>query len=221
MEVVKAVKEARSIRKFKKDPIPERVICEMLEDARWSPSWGNTQPCELFVITGEAMETLKKANRQKNMGRAMPMPDIAMPLEWPQQMDARYKANGKDVFAALNIARDDKEARARYNTEMFYLFDAPCLIVAVQDKAVTSKYALLDAGLILQTIRLLAHDRGFGTCMMFCAVAYPDVLRTVAKIPETKTIVMGIVLGYPDMDAPVNQFKRSRAAIDEFVTWAR
>jgi nitroreductase len=219
MELGKAVRGRRSIRRFSKGGISEGVIREILEEARWSPSWGNTQSWEFYVITGEAMEAVKKANRQKILEGVLPVPDISMPMEWPEQMKARYMGVGKSVLTALNIARDDKKSRLRYNTDMFHLFDAPCLIVAVQDKTVTSRYALLDIGLILQTICLVAHDRGLGTCIMACAIAYPDVLRSIAGIPEAKTIVMGLVLGYPDMDAPINQFKRNRAVVDDFVTW--
>ncbi len=221
MDLVNAVRGRRSIRKFRKEAVPEDVIRAILEDARWSPSWGNTQSWELYVVTGEAMEALKKANRQKVLDGIIPSPDIPMPLEWPDRMKARYTGVGKSLLTALGIARDDKESRFRYNSDMFNLFDAPCLIVAVQDKAVTSRYALLDVGLILQTICLLAHGRGLGTCIMACAIAYPEVLRSIAKIPESKTIVMGVVLGYPDAEAPINGFERDRAALDDIVTWIK
>ena len=219
MELEKAVRERRSVRQFKKEQVPEQVIREILEGARWAPSWGNTQPWEFYVITGQPLETVKKTNKQRVMDGVAPAPDISMPQEWPDQMKARYMGIGKSVLTALNIERDDKEGRTRYNADMFYLFDAPCLIVVVQDKGVTSNYRLLDIGLILQTICLLAHDRGLGTCIMACAVGYPDVLRNVAKIPESKTVVMGVAVGYPDLDAPINRFKRTRADVEDFVTW--
>jgi nitroreductase len=221
MDIETAVRERRSVRKFKNDPIPQEMILEILDGARWSPSWGNTQSWELYVITGEPLEALKKANRQKILDGVLPSPDIDMPLEWPDRMKARYMGIGKSVLTALNIAREDKEGRQRYNTDMFYLFDAPCLIVAATDRAVTSRYALLDVGLILQTICLLAQGKGLGSCIMACAIAYPDLLRSLARIPENKTIAMGVVLGRPDPEAPVNRFKRSRAALDDFVTWVK
>lgn len=221
MDIETAVRGRRSIRKFKKEAIPEEVIREILDGARWAPSWGNTQSWEFYVITGEPMEALKKASRRKILDGVLPSPDIEMPLQWPDRMKARYMGIGKSVLTALDIARDDKEGRQRYNTDMFYLFDAPCLIVAAADRAVSSRYVLLDVGLILQTICLLAHGKGLGSCIMACAIAYPDLLRSIARIPEDRTIAMGVVLGRPDPEAPVNRFKRSRAALDDFVTWIR
>ncbi|MDD2672563.1 MAG: nitroreductase [Syntrophales bacterium] len=221
MEIADAVTGRRSIRKFKKDPIPETLIREILEQARWSPSWGNTQPWELYVITGKAMEAVKEENRRRILDGSPPCPDIPMPLEWPDRMKARYMGVGKSVLTALDIAREDKESRSRYNADMFHLFDAPCLIVAAQDKSVSSRYALIDIGLILQNICLLAHGKGLGTCIMAVSIAYPDVLRSIAKIPEDRIIVMGVVAGYPEGDSAINTFKRQRTAVDDFVSWIK
>jgi nitroreductase len=33
--------------------VPREVISKILKAARWSPSWGNTQPWELVVVQGE------------------------------------------------------------------------------------------------------------------------------------------------------------------------
>jgi len=53
MELQSAIRGRRSIRKFRPDPIPRNVLEELLETARWAPSWGNTQPWEITLITGE------------------------------------------------------------------------------------------------------------------------------------------------------------------------
>ena len=71
----------------------------------------------------------------------------------------------------------------------------------------------------MQTICLLAHDKGLGTCMLAAAVRHPEVLRELLPITEDKVLVIGAGLGYPDMDSPVNLFERERATLDEVVTW--
>jgi nitroreductase len=78
---------------------------------------------------------------------------------------------------------------------------------------------MLDIGLILQTICLLAHERGLGTTIMAVTVMYPEVLRKLLSIPDEKVIVLGMALGYPDWDAPANKFERTRANLEELVTW--
>ena len=74
-------------------------------------------------------------------------------------------------------------------------------------------------GLVIQTICLLAHERGLGTCILTASVTYPELLRELVKIPDDKSIVMGIALGYPDLDSPANNFERVRANLDELVNW--
>jgi len=104
---------------------------------------------------------------------------------------------------------------------MFGLFDAPAIILVNVDKALLLEYAMLDAGIFLQTFCLLAHDRGLGTCIMAAIVNYADIVRELFSISEGKTIVMGAILGWPDPEAAVNQFERQRGALDEFVKWVR
>mgnify|MGYP001469281980 CR=1 FL=1 len=49
MEIREVVKGRRSIRKYKPDKVSENIIREIIEDARWAPSGGNTQPWEPTV----------------------------------------------------------------------------------------------------------------------------------------------------------------------------
>jgi len=58
MDVVKAIKERRSIRKYKPDPLSDSDLKEVLEAARWAPSWANTQCWEFIIVKNP--ETKKK-----------------------------------------------------------------------------------------------------------------------------------------------------------------
>jgi nitroreductase len=48
--LLKLVKERRSIRRFKPDPIPDEYIEKIIEIARWAPSGFNMQPWEFVVV---------------------------------------------------------------------------------------------------------------------------------------------------------------------------
>ncbi len=50
MEVMQAIKERRSVRKYKPEPISDEAIDTVLDAARWSPSWANTQCWRLVVV---------------------------------------------------------------------------------------------------------------------------------------------------------------------------
>jgi nitroreductase len=48
MDLMHAIKDRRSIRKFKPDPVSNEDLNKVLEAARWAPSWANTQ-CSRIV----------------------------------------------------------------------------------------------------------------------------------------------------------------------------
>ncbi len=50
-QVEKTIIERRSVRNFKKDPIPETLIRRVLEAGRFAPSAGNNQPWRFAVVT--------------------------------------------------------------------------------------------------------------------------------------------------------------------------
>ena len=83
MDVRTAVRGRRSIRKFKQKEVPQEIIREILEDALWAPSWGNTQPWDFYVVTGDTVERFKKANRNKFVEGEAQSPDVPMPGMWP------------------------------------------------------------------------------------------------------------------------------------------
>jgi len=56
MDVLKVIHERRSIRRYKKDPVPDEIITEILEAARWSPSWANTQVCRYIVVKDQGVK---------------------------------------------------------------------------------------------------------------------------------------------------------------------
>ncbi len=220
MELGAAIKARRSIRKFKPEVISRDTIREIMETARWAPSWGNTQPWEFYVLTGKPLEDFRKANHDLFINDRPFTPDVSMPEVWPAHLKRRYGELGGIILTTLNITREDKEARKKLYENMALLFGAPCLIVACIPRDTLIEYAMLDVGLILQTICLAAHQKGIGTCIMAASVGHPELLRKILSIPEDRRIVIGIAMGHPDQNYPINSFERKRAGIDEYVKWA-
>jgi nitroreductase len=219
MELQDAIRDRRSIRQFLAKPVSEVIIQDLIAQSLWAPSWGNTQPWEIVVVTGEKAKEFKKKNQEALIAGKESQPDIPMPHAWPDTYLSRYKKLGKSVLSSLSIPRDDKQARLQHFVRMFGLFDAPAIIVVTVDNELSLEYAMLDAGIFLQTFCLLAHGRGLGTCIMAAIVNYPEIARELFSIPENKVLVMGAALGWPDPDSPVNFFKRERGDLEEFVKW--
>ena len=123
MDIKEAVKNRRSIRSFLPERVSEETIKELLSDALWAPSWGNTQQYEFVVATGDAFERFKKENREAFMSGKKPEPDVRMPEKWPETLRKRYVDVGKSVLTSLSIPREDKTGRMNYYGDMFSLFN--------------------------------------------------------------------------------------------------
>ena len=48
---------------------------------------------------------------------------------------------------------------------------------------------------------------------------YPDPVKKKLNLPDSKKIVLGLSLGYPDESSPVNQIKTDRESLENIVTW--
>jgi nitroreductase len=212
MEFEQVLRERRSIRAFKSDLVPEALIHEILDEARWSPSWGDTQAWHVYVVSGEALRALKAAAQTPPASEAPAGPDFRMPREWPPQLAARTK----ELFD-LRSAYAASGGGAATPTDFY---GAPCMLYVTTERGIESDYLLFDSGLLVQSLCLAAHDRGLGTCIMAMAVRDPDTLRAVLPDAVDQRFVIGVALGYADTEAPINRFERPRITLDELVTWA-
>jgi len=64
-EVLNAIKNRRTIRKFKPNPIDEEKLQMILEAGRWAPSFSNLQPWKFFVTKDQNLKNeLDKASKE-------------------------------------------------------------------------------------------------------------------------------------------------------------
>jgi nitroreductase len=101
----------------------------------------------------------------------------------------------------------------------FRFFDAPVAIIISVDRRFSVAQTQFDIGLVSQTICLSALHHGLGTCIVRQGVSYPDIIRKFTDIPESRSIVIGIALGYPDQNHPANKLETIREPIDNITTW--
>ena len=52
-DIIKVIKERRSIRDFESDPIPRELLASIMEAGRWAPSGLNNQPWRFVVVEDE------------------------------------------------------------------------------------------------------------------------------------------------------------------------
>ncbi len=75
---------------------------------------------------------------------------------------------------------------------------------------------LIDCGIFLQSIMLLAEEQGIGTCPQAFWTMWPDTIRQVLGI-NNELVAVGLAIGYKDSHALVNTVRQKRLALDEFV----
>lgn len=220
MDLMEAIRARKSIRAFTRQKVEKTVLSAILDAACRAPSAMNTQPWEFLVLTGETLDQIRKAIVQK-LNNQEPMQPEHLVVGWPQ--DSVYRQRqvnlAKKLFKAMDIQREDKEKRAQWLERGFRFFDAPAAIVLLTDKALTEHGPLLDMGAVMQNICLAALHHGLGTCIEDQGTLYPEVLREMAGIPNTKRIIISIAIGHPDPDFPANQVVTDREPVENLTTW--
>ena len=217
MDVIDAIKARYSVRAYKPEPVPKGVLTELMEAALRAPSWANTQTWEFAIVGGEVMREFKQILAAKASAQEERYPDIPRP-EWPSPYLERSRENGIRLYQLLGISRDDMEKQLQWYVDMYRLFDAPNGIIVYSDREL-SVWALVNVGIVIQSIALAALDYGLGTAMLAASVSYPDEVRRILKIPESKQLVIAIAIGYPDPEAKVNEFRSNREPLETMVTW--
>jgi nitroreductase len=218
LDVIEAIKTRKSIRGFKEDPVPREVIHKILDAAVRSPSGMNTQPWEFIVAGGEELDKIREEITGLFNGGAFPTNDML-----PRPFEGIYKQRqvnlAVELFKLMGIAREDKEARHKWMLRGFRFFDSPCEIVICADKKMEQHIDMLGIGAICQTICLAALEYGLATCNADQGILYDQVWRKYANIPDSKRLVAGITIGYPNSDFPANQLVSAREPVDSLVTW--
>lgn len=213
MEVSEAVARRMSVRAFKPDPVPGAVVREILEAARHAPSGGNLQPWRVYALAGAPLAELK-ARAAANGPEA---PDYAVYPEnlWEPFRTRRFQC-GEDLYASIAIPRDDRPARFAQLAKNLDFFGAPVGLFFCLDRGLgPPQWA--DVGMYMQTVMLLAQERGLDTCAQEFWARYPRTVAEAVGLPDDHMVFSGMALGWRDPGHPINNWRTRR---DPFESWA-
>jgi nitroreductase len=220
MDVTTAIKSRISTRAFRPDPLPEALVREILDVARWSPSGGNTQPWKVIAVSGaekDAIVAMAPAALQNTPGGETGDRPIYPPDLWEPHRTYRFEV-GEAMYALLGIPREDKMARLGWMSNNYRFFGAPTALFMVIDRRMGhGQWAHL--GMFMQSIVLAALERGVASCMQEAWGMVRETLHAHFALPESEMVYCAIALGYPDDTAPVNQLRTKRAEVDDFTTF--
>ena len=216
MELIEGIETRRSCRAYKSDPVPEEIIRKILETAKWTPSFSDSQTWEVAVVTGRKKDELLEMLSGLVEKGTRPNPDIPMQPDWPSEVASRMKEHHAHHATYLEVKRGDEERRPRARRPDFY--GAPCAVFLFIDKSL-NEWSVFDTGAFAHSLCLAAHSYGIGSCLQAMMALYPDEIKKFLGIPETKKLILGISLGYPDTESPEYGYKSERMDLDEFVNW--
>jgi nitroreductase len=235
MEFTDVLNNRRSIRAFSDKSIEQSVLEEILLEALKSPSSSNTQPYKIAIATGntchllgqqllEKYHAINKIQRKPTplkilsalTSKAMPDGDFKPMLgKYPGIFQKRRMELGRAMYTKLDIKRGDTQARDDQMARNFTFFDAPAAIFVFVDPSMKWT-ALVDAGIMMQSLMLSATNKGLGTCAQAALGMWRSPLDKHFDIPKEYKLVCGMALGYPK-DEVINEFRPSKIGLDELL----
>lgn len=213
MNVTQALATRRSVRAFRPEMPPASVVRLLIERAALAPSGGNLQPWRVNALTGEPLAQLLEHVAASPQQAA---PEYAVyPADLWEPYRSRRFANAEQLYASINIPREDKPARLRQMAKNAQFFGAPVgLFLSIDRRMGPPQWS--DLGGYLQSLLLLAAEQGLATCPQefwsFCS----EPVKAFLGLPADQTLFAGIALGYADEHAPINQWRSARAPFEEF-----
>ena len=220
--VTEAILTRHACRAFTAQPVPEAVLRRLLETARHAPSGGNLQPWIVHVLCGESMARFRTMIRPHVA--AQPLGGPAEYAIYPPKLTDPYRTRrfqvGEDMYATINVTREDKPARIRHFARNYDFFGAPAAMFFLLDRQMGPPQ-WSDVGMLIQSIMLLAREQGLETCPQEAWTSWHGPVTQFLGTPPELILFCGLSIGYGDYAAPINRLRSRRAPVAEFATFHR
>lgn len=206
----------RSIRGYLDKPVPRELIEEVLTLAMRAPSSMNSQPWHFHVITGEPLDRIRAGNTERNLAGVPHSREFRTGQAFAGVHRDRQVHVAKQLFSAMGIAREDKDARLDWVMRGFRQFDAPvCVIVTYDRELADSDDTAFDCGAVTTSLVNVAWSRGLGCVINSQGIMQSPVVREHAGIPDDQVIMKAVALGWPDESFPANAVVSERKSVAE------
>ena len=210
----------RSIRGYKSKSVSKKLLKEILSLAIRSPSSMNTQPWNFYVISGEPLDKIREGNTERNLAGVPHSREFRIGEPFQGEHRERQIGVAKQLFSAMKIAREDKDARQDWVLRGFRQFDAPVCIIITYDKILSdSDDTAFDCGAVTTALVNAAWSRGLGAVINSQGIMQSPVVRECAGIAADQVIMKAIAFGWPDETFPANRVVSERKTVDEAATF--
>jgi len=192
LTVIEAIKNRRSIRKYKSDQVPDEVILELLECARLAPSGHNSQPWRFVVLKdGGIKKELRRCAYGLQFVESAPC-IIACCVDLGVHSVKTVRRRLRELLEAGVL---DDVGQVTYDP-----------LANAADGDSTQSWRSLEgyrfySAIATEHIVLAALAFGLGTCWIH--MFEPEKVHELLKLPDNIAVVSLLILGYPDQDPPL------------------
>ena len=186
-EVEQLIFNRRSVRNFKKTPVPEPLINRILEAGRYAPSAGNHQPWKFVVVTNPAfIAELEEACHKEWLGLYEALTD-----------DKRVADMVKTTPTAVFDPRVFNGLGCIARKELLVFHNAPVVIFIGGNNKMADPE--LHAGIAGQNMNLTARSLGLGFCWSGFGRGVnflPEIMKKLGY-EDPWSVQTTVCLGYP------------------------
>ncbi|OFK68534.1 nitroreductase [Corynebacterium sp. HMSC056F09] len=188
----------------------------MLIDAQSAPSNSNTQPWNVHLVGGTALQDLSAALIAEFDKNGI-NPDFT--IDYGQGVHPqRSQALAAKMYGLLGIAREDKEARTEFVRENLRFFGAPHTALLFIPPMGDRIRAAFDQGTYAENFLLSLQAHGYrGVPQGMISLLAPTV-REFLGVDEEHKLVTALTFGIADESSPVFNTSPGRAPLSETVT---
>lgn len=210
----------RSIRGFKRQPVPKALVREVIAMAMRAPSSLNTQPWNFYVVTGAPLDRIRAGNTERNLAGVPDSREFRGHGAYAGAHRERQIEIAKQLFGAMGIAREDKAGRQDWVLRGFRQFDAPVSIVVTYDRSIHGgDIAPFDCGAVTNALVNAAWSKGLGCVINSQGIMQSPVVREHAGIADDQVIMICVAMGFPDDTFPANAVVSKRKSVDDSVVF--
>ncbi len=196
MPIIDVMRERRSVRSYKSDPLSEDQIKAIIEAGCLAPSAHNHQPWSFVVITSR---------------------DVINRLSMSAQGYLKGRTEADDALEYFGSEERLERVKTRLALEEDTVFyGAPCVILVCVDKD-HNEYAPMDCGMAGQNMVLYAREQGIGSCYIGYARHCEHEELVKAGMREDQELMFGMTFGFSD-DMEGKGLKRD---FDKMQEWVR
>jgi nitroreductase len=123
---------------------------------------------------------------------------------------------GARRYAAVAVAQDDREARARVRVGNWECWGATAALFCYLETVMLPPQ-WMDVGMFLQSVMLLFRAEGMDTCPQIAWAEYHETVAEVIEPPSNLVLACGMSIGYADPD--VHRPRMPRAQLSDAVTF--